>query len=365
MAKTYDIEGINLEITDSMQSYFDIRNQYLELSQNVSERFISDYSTFFIDMNDLHNRGLETGMTIIYEYIDDVMGTLAKNGVLDIDEDDFFSDYYSPYFDYYDAFEKIDDTYNEATMSHEEYVQYRQYKKDNRAKFIGGGFGVSGAIKGAATAGALNIVTGSALSLLNFGLNAIDKAMTNHELKKLFLDPETRVSLGEALEQSVFNIHYAIIDALNDRSDSACYTITDEAEEKSAKMIKNLGKLSIEDVVFVNGVKSVFNLNPLEPNLYVLLAEKLKDPRELIELTGDVGTSSVVFECEVKKAYEKLIDKEGDTKKSWILTEKHVILSCLLATYQTKTTTLCPQHCFLMNQISKKSIIIRIIRSHL
>ena len=59
------------------------------------------------------------------------------------------------------------DRYAEVVMNEEELDRYRVARREGRARWQGGGFGLAGALSGAVTASALNLVTGAGHMVFN------------------------------------------------------------------------------------------------------------------------------------------------------------------------------------------------------
>ena len=98
------------------------------------------------------------------------------------------SDIIIKYFSDYDIYDITDEVLSSGILENSLYMQildeycdlieeieadqkrldeYRRMRKETRTKFYGGGFGISGAIKGAMKAGAMNMVTGAAHDIAN------------------------------------------------------------------------------------------------------------------------------------------------------------------------------------------------------
>lgn len=92
---------------------------------------------------------------------------LIDRGVLSVDEERFINLYPDILDPINEAYTKIQDQYAEIVLTEEEKDAYRTARRQNRSKWQGGGFGIDGAIKGAATASMLNAVTGAGNMVFN------------------------------------------------------------------------------------------------------------------------------------------------------------------------------------------------------
>lgn len=92
--------------------------------------------------------------------------------------------------------------------------QYRADRKASRERWEGGGFGLGGALKGAATAGALNTVTGLGHDIVNTAGNLSSAAAASSAKSALYRDKATLSTLKKGLDediQSFFNSHVQLI----------------------------------------------------------------------------------------------------------------------------------------------------------
>lgn len=98
--------------------------------------------------------------------VDELYGSLDALEIYDISRED----YIRKCVDLSGFFNGVEHIENQImSISHDKDMmkEYRAARKASRGKFVGGGFGISGAIKGSVKAGALNATTGMAHSLVN------------------------------------------------------------------------------------------------------------------------------------------------------------------------------------------------------
>lgn len=88
----------------------------------------------------------------------------------------------------------------------------REYGKATRGQVVGGGFGVSGAIKGMATAGAVNMATGALYSLANSFANSRSERKASEEKNRFYYSK----NLKEAIRLAVSYDCYAMLEAVRE-----------------------------------------------------------------------------------------------------------------------------------------------------
>ena len=110
---------------------------------------------------------------------------------------------YSKVVDAYDYIESdIEDIIEDQNMKKE----YRAARKANRARMVGGGYGLSGAIKGAVQAGAINATTGMAHGVVNAIGNTGTAIMASAKKAALY-NKDTKETLSTGIFHSILAVY--------------------------------------------------------------------------------------------------------------------------------------------------------------
>lgn len=96
-------------------------------------------------------------------------------------------------------------------------IEYRESRKQNRSRVVGGGFGLGGALKGMATAGAINAVTGMGHSVANAFGNVGSSLSAASSKYSIYKDEETFNCLCAALADCLGSTFSAHIQIVNER----------------------------------------------------------------------------------------------------------------------------------------------------
>ena len=96
-------------------------------------------------------------------------------------------------------------------------IEYRESRKQNRSRVVGGGFGLGGALKGMATAGAINAVTGMGHSVVNAFGNVGSSLSAASSKYSIYKDEETFNCLCAALADCLGSTFSAHIQIVNER----------------------------------------------------------------------------------------------------------------------------------------------------
>lgn len=149
-----------------------------------------------------------------------------------------------------EAFNDVYDRYAEVVMDEEELNEYRKARREGRARWQGGGFGLAGALSGAVTAGALNLVMGAGHMVFNAIGRTFSSIATSFKLSKIYDDPNTCKTLLKGLRLSVFNLHFALVcclDELDIDHVPASGLVTPEEHRQGEAILSNVDKLPTED----------------------------------------------------------------------------------------------------------------------
>lgn len=96
-------------------------------------------------------------------------------------------------------------------------IEYRESRKQNRSRVVGGGFGLGGALKGMATAGAINAVTGMGHSVVNAFGNVGSSLSAASSKYSIYKDEETFNCLCAAFADCLGSTFSAHIQIVNER----------------------------------------------------------------------------------------------------------------------------------------------------
>lgn len=137
--------------------------------------------------------------------------------------------------------EAVEQKYLAIIGQQEKDRQAREYRKNSRGRWSGGGFGMSGAIKGAAEAAAMNAVTGLGHSAFNAIGNAGSALSASMEKNSLYHDDNTRNTLQKGIISDLYSAFSAHMSLLNKYHPQYIRSIFDY--DKSNALFDNARKL--------------------------------------------------------------------------------------------------------------------------
>lgn len=180
----FELYGEQVAYTEEECVGIKIGKSYRKVFQQINDEFLK-----FYDNNDCTKDGYwDAANKRILFLIDTVYkamcSTLENKGV---SQEDIASINYMDVFQFWiPVFEDIDYKYNVICNGTEAAEYYRKIRKATRGRLVGGGFGLDGAVKGIATAGAINMMTGAAHSAFNFVGNIKSEWKKLQSIKEIF-----------------------------------------------------------------------------------------------------------------------------------------------------------------------------------
>lgn len=270
--------GQTVAVSADYDAYNSLRMMFSKAAAKSAEEFAGLYTSYG-NIDNVVNNAFDDGMSIIGGVIDRlvVKGILISQKIYDIDANRFFQDFYrDDYFCWEEAFDSVQDQYMAIKLEQEQLDEYRTQRRKNRSRWVGGGFGIGGAIKGAAKAGAMNMASGALHGLFNAGAKVLSMADESLQKSSLYKSDDTKSTLIGAIYTSVFGIHLAVWDMTEQRNGKMRVECLEPgAGDKAAAIVNNFSGMSKNEIR--NMIPRVMLMNPYNENLY----------RELFSIFGD------------------------------------------------------------------------------
>ena len=280
--------GQSVEITESRVRYNEYRKRFVLEAQQAAARFQAAYREN-CGLVDVINHAPEQIHGAIQPTIHFCIQTLVDHGVLTIDEKKFEELYEEALSLWQKPYLRICDQYADITMEQDELDAYRVARRENRGRWVGGGFGLGGAIKGAATAGALNMVSGAAHMVVNGIGKIFSSASASSAIRKIFENKDTEQSLENSVYNITFRLRYCLLDCLN-KSDAD--TISWQGWPRSSEIdraksiLNNISRISDQDAKRA-ALLEAFQLNPYSQDWYIIALQEFGDADGSLEATAE------------------------------------------------------------------------------
>ena len=264
-----DFLGEKVELSDAKLNFISIRKVLCEREKEASRKFWDIHS----DFNTLEGMIEGVNSVVLSEInkaMQDVIGFLQNEGVYDFNDSLFWEKYVYP-MGVTDPWEEaIDDLVDKCQRidgQNQAAHQYREQRKQSRGRWIGGGYGVQGAIKGSMQAGVMNMGTGAAHSMINGIGNAISNGIANSEKRLIMNDFKTTCELALGLEKTMQEMVYAAGKALEDCGIPVEYP-TEEDKKRAEAIIDSIRKQIVPADKRIEQIIRAWNYDPFNSTLY-------------------------------------------------------------------------------------------------
>lgn len=171
--------------------------------------------------------------------IQPLFNSLRQYDIYDVSRDDYCASC-ADYTETEHALNFVAQQYTAIQNKREADAEYRAVRKASRGRWQGGGFGFSGAVKGAAMAGGMNLLSGMGHSVVNAVGNAGSSMEASSAMRKLYTQAKTRQILFDALAEDLFDVFFAHMDLINDHKPGY---ISDSFDPKRATALFENAKL--------------------------------------------------------------------------------------------------------------------------
>jgi tellurium resistance protein TerD len=283
--KLYNAE---VEITQERTEYGNVRSYFEELPDIAVDLFVTAYR----ECGDCHrfaDIGYAKGQQVFAAAADVGVNYLIERGFYDLTPEIFFQQYLAPYLTWHAAFSEWDDAYGRIIEEGVDMQAHRQHRLENRSRLAGGGFGIQGAVKGIALAGAANAAWGMAHGLRNAIGSASAHAAQQKQLTWLFDDEQNKAFLANAIRSGASAVHVAVFEfiAQNDDGVMPDFLCDVDKVERAIRLKKNLidGRIPLSQAPDV--VPEILEGNPYAEDRYLLALAVLGDPDNHLQLYGN------------------------------------------------------------------------------
>lgn len=235
--KRFEIKGHGIEIDDRCQYYNEILITYKHMAEQSRENFLqkcSQCKNLDVLVKDAYLYGWEE----IDLCLDHLMTVLVKFGIYDYSKDNIYDMYLDDYFNYTELYtECYLQPYLDIVMTKQQMEELRAQQKNGSSRWTGGGFGISGALKGAAKASVLNLASSGVRSVFAGIGTSMDNAKIRRLKNKMFEDRALLEELAVYVKKCCGNVSIVLIEIL--RTTGRLDGITGWDLERSTTIYKN------------------------------------------------------------------------------------------------------------------------------
>lgn len=280
---TYEIGGYTLNFTDDYYEYGKIKT-LLTKQADIALDFYNDLYDKYGNVERLLDNGEEEISRIVLVVFNGFKQIALQRGIYDFSEKKLFNSY---------EYEKIIKPISEAihdirvqlaiiNSDEENAKKERELRKATRARVVGGGFGLTGALKGMAMAGAINMGTGLLHGSVNTVGNLFTSISASSDRRSLYKD--AKEYLKEALLNSLSSLLPFLCNVLNVKA-GVNYS-------KEQAILKNILDGSFGDFDLRKPFVDAFLAYPFDDALYKsYLMAYPEEQLNIVKMSIDFGVS--------------------------------------------------------------------------
>ena len=236
----YTILGKTIGFEECNERFFDIQYRVWKAMEAVSTEFNQWYDSCGDILTVLKGYEQKATGLVIKHSNEPLFNELPQLGIYDISEESYDEECLAVEA-VSNALDKVADAYNDIVAQQEAEEEYRAERKASRGRVVGGGFGVGGALKGMATAGAMNAISGAGHSIVN-AFGNIGSAMEAASAKRaLYNNASVKSLLREGVRDDLLSCFNAHIHLINTRKGD--YYISCFDADKAGALFQNAQKV--------------------------------------------------------------------------------------------------------------------------
>lgn len=283
----FTVHGREIQFSRAQDIYNAIEQQFWPRYNKTVNDFDRFYSSNISSFEDIFRYLPEGADKRIRDLVISSVDILSSHGVLSYTPVSFYGEYQNELI-YEPCMQKLYEAREQIAQAREQQEQYRAAKKASRGRWQGGGFGFSGAIKGAMMAGVLNAGSGLLHGVGDSFAAAGDWAQIEGMKRKIFQHVQKSRMLKDAFELRCQRIFYEVLETVGYELH---VEMPDYDEEKADATFKNAAaqhrKGQLSDEQYFDYLIKCVQLYPYKSSIYgELYRLHPEDDKELQSLSG-------------------------------------------------------------------------------
>ena len=303
MAEKFILFDQEMYVDDSLQLEILLRRAVMLAAQGAKKTFEEHYS-HFNNIEGLLKKGEDEVIKIFTASAQFCVDTLTKLGVYSIAADDIVSSMRGSYF--MGELGELEKWYLSVLQNEADKDAYRTARRKGRSKWVGYGFGIQGALTGAAKAGTLNMLSGAAHGTVNLIGKSFSMIGTSMNKSQMFQSKDTRNRLATALYMDISNWIYFLENAVQ-KEGYAVQEISPADEKRAESLFQNLKNPSLTHNQRYDIAFQLFETNPVVPEYYDYCVFQFPEQQKYLFQLGEY--CGIDFSELKEKILQKIFDK--------------------------------------------------------
>ena len=321
MSKDFRILNGTITITDERKNYCHLRALFDHYGNQARSSFKNFYLNDISSLDGFLDNAVDVIVKIYKNIGEKALEYLSHFDIYQYDSSDFLN-YMGKNSHFLEYYNELDEFRASLIKDQEEQKRYRAARKQARGRWQGGGFGLTNAMIGAATAGAMNTVTGIGHSAVNLIGNAFTSLSVSSQKSSVYHDKKTQKKLFDAVYTDIFELHYLLASLINDNTKLSLDVILPEDEKKASTLLNNIQKLDLPTEKAQRLLIQALNLNPFSSSIYQYIFNYFPDDMEsCFSLTDYITANNALsfLSEELAKYYSTL---SSDTEEQALQTKE-------------------------------------------
>ena len=272
----FQIVGQVYEVSDARDKYVEIVNFCNDLSEDVANTFLVLYNDEVTDAYKMVTMSETIAKAVIHDKAKQVVRYLMQDNICSVTSKDVEKEILNNG-DFFKYLKQVNELYDEINYQADEAIEERRLAKEERSRWEGGGFGISGAIKGAASAGALNAASVIGYSIVNGIGNMATEANRADQLKALYKNTDLIYGMAFGLASDVANYFIPLGELLEKEKKVEIEWVTKDDARKARRLLSNINN-AVNDEQRNSMYYEILKLDPNFKDCYKNLLKK--SPKE-------------------------------------------------------------------------------------
>ena len=286
MASKITIYGQEYHLTDEIENYVKVRKDFQVLSEKYEKMYEKELESKCTDAAML----VKNAYDIADKYFDKageiILNKLVENEIYTVQLKNIkeYAIECGALTTFDDVFESVENAYYGIVQTAQSERIQRKERKDSRTRLVGGGFGLTNAMRGIIEAEMVNTATGLGYSVINAWGNAKTEQKMNEKLMELYYMGSMR--LHNALRRAISNYYAVMMIVLNEYNLVSFDWPSEEDEEKAKAILENLEANRIPQNKMESVAYNLITLNPYNAHIYSCILKNLGDADNELEAFG-------------------------------------------------------------------------------
>lgn len=299
------IFGEDIPIEDDWLLYTKIENKYLNLTSQYGEIYSNIFEERIKSNADFLESGSEIRNAACGAVADAIVKSLINDGYYDTNMEDYFKNYIFDIVYNSEWWKQTDIEIDDITERVDEILDMqenaelkRKINQMSAGRWSGGGFGVTGAIKGAVMASAFNAVSKTANSVSNAVKNTVTSLYSNKKIKAILNEEFFSDDLVSAFLCFVFDLRNAEIKFREERLGRKINIPSETNMARSTNIIKNISNMNLPEEECKKQIISALKLSPTNDIVYKFIICRFGDSdRKIEDICKQLGMESIYVKC--------------------------------------------------------------------